>query len=64
MPTATNKGVDIVIKSNLKAYRKEWSKLEKRIMPNHIGFTLGGTVFDLSKILNQNTRYTFDKQTP
>ena len=64
MPTTTNKGVDIVIKSNLKAYRKEWSKLEKRIMPNHIGFTLGGTVFDLSKILNQNTRYTFDKPTP
>ena len=64
MPTAQNKGVDIVIKSNLKAYRKEWSKLEKRIMPNNIGFALGGTVFDLAKILNNNTKYTFNKPTP
>ena len=64
MPTATNKGVDIVVKSNLKAYRKEWSKLEKRIMPNNIGFALGGTVFDLAKILNNNTKYVFDRPTP
>ena len=56
--------MDIVVKTNLKAYKKEWKKLEKRMTPNHVGFTLGGTVFDLAKILNNNTKFVFDKPTP
>ena len=58
------KGVDVVVKSNLKQYRKEWKKLEKHITPNHIGYTLGGTVFDLATILNKNTQYYLDRPTP
>ena len=58
------KGVDVVVKSNLKQYKKEWKKLEKHITPNHIGYALGGTVYDLAIILNKNTNYVFDDPTP
>ena len=58
------KSVDIVVKSNLKAYKKEWKHLEKKLTPHHVGFALGGTVFELSKILNNNTKYVFDRPTP
>ncbi len=55
------KGVDIVVRSNLKAYKKEWKHLQKHIKPKHIGFALGSTVFQLSKILNKNTQFIFDR---
>jgi len=55
------KGIQFDISSNIAQYEKEYIKLARHVTPMHYRFALNDTARDLTKILNKNTKFAFDK---